>query len=148
MTKVILSQSVLNYRREMAEAVSDTIKASFIEGIKTFVTEERLLTTSPELLPSPKIEVIDLTNYKGHIGDPVFLATSADFGIWNLHLVIRDDKGNIIESGNAAPFEDAPDCWEYVATTEVPSGTPVNVYATATDGFWGVGALRTTGTVP
>jgi hypothetical protein len=147
MTKVILSESVLNYRREMAEAVSDTIKASFIDGVKTFVTEERLLT-SPELLPSPKIEVIELTNYQGDLGDPIFLATSTDFGIWKLHVVIRDDKGNVIESGDAAPFEDAPDCWEYVATTDVPSGTFVVVYATATDGLWGMGALSTVGTVP
>jgi hypothetical protein len=147
MTRVILSESVLSYRREMAEAVSDTIKASFIDGVKTFVTEERFLT-SPEFLPSPKIEVIELTNYQGNIGDLIFLVASTDFGIWNLHVVIRDDQGNIIESGNAAPFEDAPDCWEYVVTTEVPSGTPVTVYATATDGFWGVGALRTTGMIP
>jgi len=132
----------------MAEAVSDTIKASFIEGVKTFVTEERFLTTTPELLPPPKIEVIELTSYQGNIGDLIFLATSTDFGIWNLHVVIRDDKGNIIESGDAFPFGDAPDCWDYVATATVPSGTSVIVYATATDGFWGVGALRTTGTIP
>ena len=148
MTKVILSQAVLNYRREMAEAVSDTIKASFIDGVKPFVTEERFLTTSPELLPPPKIEVIELTNYQGNIGDLIFLATSADFGIWNLHVVIRDNKGNVIESGDASPFEDAPDCWDYVVRVALPSGTSVTVYATATDRFWGVGALRTTGTIP
>jgi hypothetical protein len=147
MTKVILSQSLLNYRKEMAESVSDTIKASFIDGVKAFVTEERILT-SPELLPSPKIEVIELTNYQGNTGDPIFLATSADFGIWKLRVVIRDDTGHIIESGDATPFEDASDCWEYIATADVPSGTPVIVYATATDGFWGVGALRTTGRIP
>ena len=137
MTKVILTESVLSYRREMAEAVSDTIKANFIDGVKTFVTEERFLTTSPELLPPPKIEVIDLTSYQGKIGDPIFI-----------HLVIRDDKGNVIESGNAAPFDDAPDCWDYIATADVPSGTSVIVYATATDALWGMGALRTTGTIP
>ena len=148
MTKVRLSQSFLNYRKEMAEAVSDTIKASFIDGVKTFVTEDRFLATSPELLPPPKVEVIELTSYQGNIGDPIFLATSADFGIWKLRVVIRDDKGNIIESGDAAPFEDASDCWEYIATVSVPSGTAVTVYATATDSFWGVGACRTTGTIP
>ena len=147
MTKVKLSESVLNYRRGMAEAVSDTIKANFIDGVKTFVTEERVLTF-PELLPSPKIEVIELTNYQGNLGDPIFLATSTDFGIWKLHVVIRDDKGNIIESGDAAPFEDAADCWEYIVTVAVPSCTSVTVYATATDGFWGVSALCTTGTIP
>jgi len=148
MTKVILSQSVLNYRKEMAEAVSDTIKAGFINGVKNFITEERFLPTSPELLPPPRIEVIELTSYQGNIGDLIFLATSTDFGIWNLHVVIRDDKGNVIESGNASPFEDAPDCWDYIATVDVPSGTSLTVYATATDVFWGVGALRTTGTIP
>ena len=148
MTRVILSEDLLNYRREMAEAVSDIIKASFIDGVKTFVTEDRFLATSPELLPPPKIEVIELSSYQGNIGDPIFLATSTDFGIWKLRVIIRDDKGDIIESGDAAPFEDASDCWEYIASDSVPSGTAVTVYATATDGFWGVGALRTSGIIP
>jgi len=148
MTKVILSPSVLNYRKEMAEAVSDTVKANFIDGVKPFVTEERILTISPELLPSPKIEVIELTNYQGKVGDLIFLLTSTDFGIWKLHVVISDDQGNVVESGDATPFDYDPDCWEYIVTTDVPSGTSVIVYATATDGFWGVGALRTRGTIP
>jgi hypothetical protein len=147
MTKVILSESVLCYRREMAEIVSETIKASFIEGVRPFRSSGPTLA-QPDLLPSPKIEVIEPTCYKGKIGDFIFLATSADYGIGNLHVVIRDDKGNVIEGGNAAPFADCPDCWDYVTAVSVPSGTRVTISAAATDHLWGIGAATTVVTIP
>jgi hypothetical protein len=147
MTKVRLSESVLNYRREMAEAVSQTIKASFIHGVKNFISPQPSWVDK-HFLPPPKIEVIELTCYTGKIDDPIFLATSADFGISNIQVVIWDDKGNVIESGDAAPFEDDPDCWDYLARVPVPSGTRVTVYAAATDPLWGVGAASQDRTIP
>lgn len=146
MTKVILSESVLKYRREMAEALSQTIKESFIEGVKTFRGEEPPLA-HPDLLPPPQIEVIELSCYQGKPGDLIFLATSDDFGLWNLHVVIRDEAGNVLESGDAAPFEDSPDCWDYMATVPVPAGTRVTVSAAATDQFWNVGAACVAATI-
>jgi hypothetical protein len=147
MTKVILSKSLLEYRREMAEIVRQSVKESFIGGVKAFHSGEPFLA-HPDLLPPPKIEIIELTTYKGQIGDPIFLATSDDFGIWNVHMVVRDDKGNLIESGDAASFEDGSGCWDYMATASVPSGTSVTIYAAATDSLGGVGALSQSTTVP
>ena len=146
MTKVFLSESVLKYRREMAEAVSQTIKGSFIDGVKTYRGEEPPLAHL-DLLPPPKIEIIELSCYQGKPDDLIFLATSNDFGIWNVHIVVRDEAGNVIESGDAAPFEDAPDCWDYMVTVSVPAGTHVTVCAAATDQFWNVGTARMVGTV-
>ena len=147
MTKVYLTQSILDYRREMRQAVSRTIKARFIEGLKTFPSAEPAWVDQ-EFLPPPRIETIEPTCYNGKIEDPIFLITSADLGVANLYVVIRDDQGNVIESGNATPFEDCPDYWDYLATVSVPSGTRVTIYAAATDTYWGVGAACQVVTIP
>jgi hypothetical protein len=140
MTKVILTQAVLNYRRGMVELVRKTVKENYIRGVNTYHSPESI-PAIPHLLPSPKVEIIELTDYQGQIGDPIFFATSDDFGMSNLYVVIRDDQGNVIESGDAAQFDDCSDCWDYRATVSVPSGTSVTVYAIATDSLWGAGAL-------
>jgi len=140
MTKVILTQSLFNYRRGMVELVRQTVRESYIAGVKTYRSLESVLAL-PHLLPSPKVELIELLDYHGQIGDPIFFATSDDFGMSNLYVVIRDDQGHVIESGDAAQFDDCSDCWDYRATVSVPSGTSVTVYAIATDSLWGAGAL-------
>ena len=146
MTKVILSQSVLKYRREMAEAVSQTIKASFIEGVKIFRLGDPPLA-QPNLLPPPIVEVA-LNFYEGKVDDPIFFTIFADFDVWSVHVVIRDEQGNMIESGEATQFEDTPDCWDYRATVSLPSGTPVTVSAAATDQLLNIGAARMVVTIP
>ena len=148
MTKVILTESLLNYRREMAELVRQTVKESFVEGVKSldFGSEESFLS-QPDLLLPPRVEVIELSLYHGQIGDPIFFATSDDFGTWNVHVVIKDDKGNLIESGDASQFEDRAEYWDYLATVAMPAGTSIRVYATAIDGLWGVGAFSQSKTI-
>jgi len=149
MTKVILTESLLNYRREMADLVRQTVKESFIEGVKSLsLGSEESFPSQADLLLPPRIEVIELSLYHGHIGDPIFFATSDDFGIWNVHVVIKDVKGNLIESGDASQFEDCADYWDYLATVSIPAGTCVRVYVSATDGLWCVGLSSAGTTMP
>jgi hypothetical protein len=147
MTKVILSPSLRDYRREIAEIVRQTVKENYIAGVKTFYSRERF-PAQVDLLPPPKIEMIEVTTYKGQVDDLILFATSDDFGMANLHVVIQDDQGNLIESGDAAQFDDSPDCWDYMATASVPSGTSVIISAVATDCLWGVGSLSTRMRIP
>lgn len=147
MTKVILSKAVLDYRREMAEIVRQTVKENYIAGVRTFYSRERF-PVQADLLPPPRIEMFELASYKGQVDDLILLATSDEFGMMNLHIVIQDDQGNLIESGDAVQFDDSPDCWDYMATGSVPSGTSVIISAFATDCLWGVGSLSTRIRIP
>jgi len=101
-----------------------------------------------DLLPPPRIEAIALDFYQGKVGDEVMLAISDDFGLVSVYVVIQDERGNLIESGNADAFEAGSACWSYIATVPVESGTRVIVHAAATDCLGGVGALRTGTTIP
>ena len=131
----------------MAEIVRQTVKENYIAGVKTFYSRERF-PVQVDFLPPPKIEMIEATTYKGQVDDMILFATSDDFGMTNLHVVIQDDQGNLIESGDASQFNDCSDCWDYMTTASVPSGTSVIVSAVATDCLWGVGSLSTKMTIP
>jgi hypothetical protein len=147
MTKVILSKALRDYGREMAEIVRQTVKEKYIAGVKTFYSQG-LFMAQTDLLSPPKIEMIEVTTYKGQIGDLILLATSDDFGIMNLRIVIKDDQGNLIESGDATQFDDCSDCWDYMATASVRSGTSLIISAVATDCLWGVGSFSTRMRIP
>jgi hypothetical protein len=139
MTKVILSELMLSYRKEMAEFVSHTIKTSFIDGVRVCPNSLETYLPDPNVLNPPRIEMIELSLYKGQIGDMILLGTTDDFGIDNIRVTIRDYRGNLIESGYADADDDGSGVWNYFATASVPSGTSVIIYATATDRFGAVG---------
>jgi hypothetical protein len=150
MTKVILTESVLTYRREMAEAVSQTIKAGFIEGVKVWRPEFGDPPLGEQNLLSPPKLDIEPTMYQGQVDDPIFFMTFTDFDVWSLHVFILDETGKMIESGDAFQFEDCSIYWDYRATVPVPPsrGKRVSVYAVATDQLGGVGATRMVVMVP
>jgi hypothetical protein len=147
MTKVFFPRSMGDYRREMAESVRQVIKENFIAGVKTYVGEEPPLA-APDLLPPPKIETIFLDIYHGQVDEEIMMAISDDFGIASVQIILRDEKGNVIEGGQADPFCESPDCWSDVTTVPVPSGTHVIVRAAATDCLGGVGVCSAGKTIP
>ena len=146
MTKVYFASSVLDYRQDMAETVRQVIQEKFIAGVKTFTSRDPLLS-GPDLLPPPRIEVIELNFYQGQVDDEIMLWISSDFGLARVGVVIMDEQGNVIERGEAEPFSESAEYWSYVAEVPVPSGTFVIVQAAAIDCLGGVGVLRTVGTI-
>jgi len=146
MTKVFFAEHILAYRREMAETVRQVIRENYVAGVKTYIGAEPFLAQA-DLLPPPEIETIFLDCYEGHPDDQVMMAIADDFGIISVYVAIKDDIGNVIESGGADAFGAGSQCWSYTATVPVPAGTHVIVLAAATDCLGGVGALRASKTV-
>ena len=68
MTKVLIHPSLLDYCKELADIVSQTIKENFIAGLKTRQREEPSWLPA-DLLPPPKIERFYLELYEGRAGD-------------------------------------------------------------------------------
>jgi hypothetical protein len=123
---------ILGYREAMAEMTSQCIKNRYIAGVEIFVGEDPSLA-QVNLLPPPRIETIDLVIYEGHVDDLIVLGTSDDFGIGNIRVIIQDENGIVIESGDATPWPDYSGFWDYMTTASVPSGTSVVVSAVATN---------------
>jgi hypothetical protein len=89
----------------------------------------------------------------GHFGLPgkqilPFVIIGDCQAVGNLHITIRDDQGNIVESGDAFEEPVGSGIWNYFATMAVPSGTHVIVDAFATDSLGGVGTLSEWITIP
>jgi hypothetical protein len=129
---------MLEYRQAIADLARQCIQSRHIAGVKTYTGKDPSLA-QVDLLPPPRIEMIHLMIYEGHVDDLIMLATSDDFGIENVHVVIMDDQGTIIESGDAEPWPVDPGLWNYMTIAAVPSGTSVIVSAAATDRLGGVG---------
>jgi hypothetical protein len=126
MTKVFLSPLLLSYRQEIADLARWCIKRKHIAGVDSWDREEPVLAQA-DLLPPPQIEYIDLMSYEGQVHDLIMFFISEDFGLYNVHVIIKDERGHVIESGDAFTCMDNPDIWNYFTTTAVPSGTSVTV---------------------
>ena len=134
MTKLYFSEDSLVYQMEMAELVRHVVKEKFIAGVKSGGGVEPSWLPA-DLLPPPKIENLDLCMYQGGVNDVISIQTSDDFGIVNIYLVLQDENGNLIESGNAFDWPEEPNHWAYLTRASIPSGTSVTVHAAVIDGF-------------
>ena len=140
MTKVRINEYFLVYKRETADLVRRTLRQKYIAGVKSGIGGEPPLARV-DLLSPPQIYMFDLTFYEGQVDTPIWIYTSDDFGILNLHLRFSDEQGNLIESGDAAGWTGDPDCWFYFTTACAPSGRAVILSAVATDGLGNIGLL-------
>jgi hypothetical protein len=147
MTKVFLNPFLLQYQQDIVDLANECIKKKHIDGVKSMDSGEPVLAQA-NLLPPPRIEYIDLLDYDGKLHDLILLLVSDDFGLGNVHVSIKDDKGTVIESGDAFACRDNPDIWNYFTSVPVPSGTSLTVYVMATDHLGGVGTLSEDTTIP
>ena len=147
MTKVFISPLLLAYRQEIADRTNRCIRYQYINGVNTYTAEDSPLMCD-DLLPPPSIELIDLMIYEGHVADLIQVIAFDDFGIVGLRVVIQDEKGNHIESGNAGSWADCPELWHYMTACAVPSGTSVLVSAIATSRVGGVAVYSEQVTIP
>ena len=147
MTKILIDAFGIALRKQMAETVTEILLTKHITGVRVSGCPEPPLAQL-HLMPPPTIDMIDLTIYTGNVDDLILLATSDLFGIRNLHVTIQDDRGNVIESGDAFEEPLGSGVWNYFADVAVPSGTRVIVHAAATDCLGGVGTLRTGAIIP
>ena len=147
MIRVFISPLLLRYRQEIADMASQCIKSQYIAGVRSYTPDDPALTYV-DLLPPPSIEVIDLMIYEGHVDDLIQVVAFDDFGIVGLRVVIQDEKGNQIESGDAGSWADCPELWHYMTACAVPSGTSVLVSAIATSRVGGVAVYSEQVTIP
>jgi hypothetical protein len=135
-----MSEYWFAYLTEMPEIVREVVREKYIAGVRTFTAEDPVLAQDG-LLPPPTILMIDLECYEGQFHDLIMIHASSDFGIAQLRVTIQDEQGNVIESGLAAPFADAPDLWDYQTEVQVPSDSTVVVTVVAMDRLGAIARL-------
>lgn len=150
MTKVILSQSLFEYRQAMAELVNQVCEENMIIGADRPSVEDfgPAPTDVPELgvpglLRPPRIESLwlDIRLKDGHLDGIIQINTSEYFGVMNVHVRLEDDRGNHLESDYALDNEIVENHWGYFSSAPLSPGTTIVVRAIALDRLGGV-AIR------
>jgi hypothetical protein len=151
MTKVILSRSLFEYRQAMAELVNQVCQENRIiaadrPSIEDFGPEP---TNGPELgvpglLRPPRIESLwpDICLKDGHLDGIIQISTSEYFGVMNVYVSLKDDRGNHLESDYALDNEIVQNHWGYFASAPASPGTTIVVHAIAIDRLGGI-AIQT-----
>ncbi|QSB25382.1 hypothetical protein [Flavobacterium sp. CLA17] len=85
-----------------------------------------------DMLHAPKIEEINLSEYKGKKGDTISVKVTDDFKVVAVKVLIENADGTLVEEGNAKISANGLD-WIYTATKENDDLTGDKITIQATD---------------
>ncbi len=149
MTKVLIKSDLLSYQQDMKESLRQVIQHNYVKGVRqperVDVGVRRLFLE--DVLQPPEIELVSLFDYTGQGDDfkaphrfcGVGIDANHEFGIHSMRITIHDDQGNVVESGDAYPYDNNPNLWWFFPEVRVPLGTSVIVHVTAMDCMGGIG---------
>lgn len=121
--------------REEFKAASDfakTVKANptllaFYEPIAKERDVTIRVVAMGDYMKKPTLKPLDLSHYKGQIGDTIEIRATDDLGLAELNVKIVAQDGTTIESGQAGEEGDSSGKWIYTATKPVALGSDVFV---------------------
>jgi catabolite regulation protein CreA len=96
-----------------------------------------------DYLKSPKVDLIDLEDFGGLLGDRIKVEATDDCEVTGVTVEVRAEDDTLLEKG-AATYSVASLAWVYATTVAHPPGTPVTITATAVDRPGNKGTLTTT----
>lgn len=114
-------------------AVADPSLRAFYEPI----AKERDITVYAlavaDYLKTPEFKYVDLSNYKGRVGDTIIIKVVDDIGMANVDVSLTAQDGTPIESGPAVEQGAGSGKWIYTATVPVALGTDIFIEARGAD---------------
>jgi|SRR6185295_5641207 len=121
-----------------ASAFARTVKANptllaFYEPIARQRQVTVRVVAMGDYLKKPTIKPLDLSNYKGQIGDVIEIRAADNLGLADLNVEIVAQDGTPIESGEAVEEGDRSGKWLYTATAQVALGSDVFIEVKGAD---------------
>jgi hypothetical protein len=86
-----------------------------------------------DFLKRPTLEALDLAEYTGQAGDPIYFMASDNAGLVDTMVEIGDGNGTVFESGAAVEVDEGTCYWMYTAQSALPAGTPIAVNVKVVD---------------
>ena len=128
------SGAQLAQRARLAEAAYHASEMLSDPGISAFyaqIAKERKSTAQAvaiaDILNLPSLEAIDLSKYKGQVGDPIEIQAVDDIGLADLEVIVSTQDGSPIERGKAVEKVVRSGKWLYTATAPVASGSEIYI---------------------
>ena len=134
------SQAELNRRERFKEAAAFGKFAMADPALREFyepIAQQRNLTVYTlavgDFLNEPSIKPLDLSNYKGQIGDPIKIRAIDDIGLADMDVTLTAIDGTNIESGKAVETGVGSGKWTYTATAQVALGSDIFIKVVGVD---------------
>jgi len=134
------TEGQLAQRAEFAEAAAFAKTVYANPALLAFyepIAKQRDLTVRAvamgDYLKKPTIKPLDLSNYKGRIGDPIRIRVYDDIGLADLNVKIDAQDGTDIESGAAVEDGERSGKWIYTANATVALGADVFIEVSGVD---------------
>jgi len=86
-----------------------------------------------DFLQGPSIKPLDLSGYKGRIGDPIYITTKDNIGVVDVNVELTRTDGSNIERGKAVETGARSGKWVYTATVPISLGTDIFIEAEGFD---------------
>src|SRR5215212_4163015 len=134
------TQAMIAHREHFKEASVYGKRAMANPALCEFykpIAEERGITiytlAVADFLNEPEIKPLDLSDYKGQVGDKIVIRATDDLGLADINVTLTKTDGTAIEQGK--PVEDGVHTgyWIYTATKPVALGSDIFVEVVGVD---------------
>ena len=113
--------------------LADPVAREFYEPIALQRESSIYVVALRDFLKLPTIKPLNLTKYKGQIGDTIAIRTTDDIGLADLDVKIIAQDGTPIEQGKAVENGAGSGKWTYTATASVALGADVFIEVEGVD---------------
>ena len=126
------TEAQLNHRAHFKNAVlraqaalADPATYAFYAAIAEGKDSTAHIVALTDFLVAPTIKPLNLSEYKGRVGDIITIRATDDIGLADMDVALIANDGTRIEQGKA--IEDGPrsGTWIYTATRSVPLGSDI-----------------------
>ena len=114
-------------------ALADETMRAFYEALAEVKETTARALCIGDYLKAPTMDDLDLSKYRGNVGDRILMMTYDDVGMVDVNVTLTRSDGTPIETGKAVEDGDGSGDWVYVATVPVPLGTDIFISAEAFD---------------
>ena len=113
--------------------MEDPASLAFYEGLAKQKDMPAFALCVGDYLNAPTMDDLDLSQYKGKVGDSILITTHDDVGVVRVNVELTRTDGTNIERGQAIEMGMGSGNWVYIATVPVATGTDIFIEAEAFD---------------
>ena len=114
-------------------ALADPEKRAYYEQLSLVKDIPPFALAVADHMSVPTIQPLDLSEYRGQVGDPILITTQDKVGVVSVEVSLVTMEGALIEKGQAVEAGVRTGSWIYTATASVPLGSDIFIEAEAFD---------------
>ncbi len=114
-------------------ALTDPATYAFYAAIAQVKDSTPQIVALTDFLVRPTIKPLNLTKYKGQVGDIITIRATDDIGLADMDVALIATDGTVIEQGKAIEDGTGTGMWIYTATQPVALGTDIFIEVAGVD---------------